>query len=334
MSPQAKKLRRFFSDNKERGKPLELLFLGTGAGIPSKSRNVSALALKLLDELNEIWLFDCGEATQHQILETTIRPRKIRRIFITHLHGDHIFGLPGLLSSRSFQMSDVDPLTIYGPKGIASFVQQSLKFSKTKLQYPLEIIELDDKGGELTLHQNWKVKYLPLNHGTLCFGFRIEEPDHPGELLMDRVMQYDVPHGPLLGQLKAGKTIELPSGVVLDGKYFVGKDKPGRILTILGDTRSHEHIHTLALGVDVLVHEATHDGSESKMAHQYYHSTNEQAASAAKKAGVGKLLMNHISARYLYNDVQQLQQKAQKIFSQSYIVKDFDEITIPMKIGD
>src|SRR5690625_5642599 len=87
---------------------MELVFLGTGAGVPSKNRNVSAIALTLLQELNEIWLFDCGEATQHQILNTSIKPGKISKVFITHLHGDHIYGLPGFLSSRSFQGGDRD----------------------------------------------------------------------------------------------------------------------------------------------------------------------------------------------------------------------------------
>ena len=105
---------------------MQLEFLGTGAGSPSKQRNVASVALRLLEERNAIWLFDVGEATQHQILNTTIRPRKIEKIFITHLHGDHIFGLPGLLSSRSFQ-GGTEPLTIYGPVGIKRYVQTSLQ---------------------------------------------------------------------------------------------------------------------------------------------------------------------------------------------------------------
>src|SRR5690625_4111537 len=114
---------------------MELVFLGTGAGVPSKNRNVSAIALTLLQELNEIWLFDCGEATQHQILNTSIKPGKISKVFITHLHGDHIYGLPGFLSSRSFQGGD-SPLTVYGPKGIKSFIQISLETTDTHLNYP------------------------------------------------------------------------------------------------------------------------------------------------------------------------------------------------------
>lgn len=107
---------------------MELLFLGTGAGVPAKHRNVTSIALKLLEERNSIWLFDCGEGTQQQILHTTLKPRKIEKIFITHLHGDHIFGLPGLLSSRSFQGGD-EPLVVYGPKGIREYVLTSLKVS-------------------------------------------------------------------------------------------------------------------------------------------------------------------------------------------------------------
>ncbi len=104
---------------------MELLFLGTGAGIPAKARNVTSVALKLLEERRSVWLFDCGEATQHQILHTTIKPRKIEKIFITHMHGDHVYGLPGLLGSRSFQGGE-DELTVYGPKGSRRLLKQAL----------------------------------------------------------------------------------------------------------------------------------------------------------------------------------------------------------------
>ncbi|MFD3173275.1 MBL fold metallo-hydrolase, partial [Streptococcus agalactiae] len=115
---------------------MEIQFLGTGAGQPAKARNVSSLVLKLLDEINEVWMFDCGEGTQRQILETTIKPRKVKKIFITHMHGDHVFGLPGFLSSRAFQANEEQTdLDIYGPVGIKSFVMTGLRTSGSRLPY-------------------------------------------------------------------------------------------------------------------------------------------------------------------------------------------------------
>ncbi|WP_419775452.1 ribonuclease Z [Ignavigranum ruoffiae] len=307
---------------------MELLFLGTGAGLPSKGRNVSSLALKLLDELNEIWLFDCGEATQHQILKTSLKPRKIRKVFISHLHGDHIFGLPGFLSSRSFQIAEREDLTVFGPPGLRNYIQSSLKFSKSKLLYPLKIVELDPQGGKLQLNGHWTMEYLPLDHGTLSFGFRVIEPDQPGQLLMDKLAKYQVPNGPLLGQLKQGKQVQLPDGQILDGKDFIGPKKAGRIVTILGDSRPCSNSVILAKQADCLVHEATHRANEHKMAHQYYHSTSQQAANIAKQAQVKHLLLNHISARYLGQDIQQLQAEAGKTFASVKVVNDFDQISI------
>src|SRR5690554_7772653 len=119
---------------------MKITFLGTGAGLPSKQRNVSSVALHLLDNKGSIWLFDCGEAIQHQILETTIKPRKIEKIFITHMHGDHIFGLPGLLGSRSFQGGD-EPLDLYGPKELKEYVEMTLRLSRTHLTYTIRFHE-------------------------------------------------------------------------------------------------------------------------------------------------------------------------------------------------
>lgn len=307
---------------------MELLFLGTGAGLPSKIRNVSSLALKLLDELNEIWLFDCGEASQHQIIKTNIRPRKIRKIFISHLHGDHIFGLPGFLSSRSFQISEKEDLEVYGPPGIQNYIESSLKFSKTRLLYPLEIIELDPEGGQIDLGKGWQVDYLPLDHGILSFGFRIMEPDFPGQLLMNKVKEYKVPNGPLLGKLKQGEIIELEDGRVLNGRDFIGPSRPGRVVTILGDTRPCLNGVKLAYKADILVHEATHRADEAQMAHRYYHSTSSQAGQVAKQAQVKCLLANHISARYLGKDISLLQQEMADYFPNSRVVNDLEEYTV------
>ena len=307
---------------------MEILFLGTGAGVPSKSRNVSSLALKLLNELNETWLFDCGEGTQHQILKTTLKPGKVKNIFITHMHGDHIFGLPGFLSSRSFQGGDNQPITIYGPPGIEQYINASLKYSKSNLLYKVNIVELDPKGGEIQLNKGWKVKYLPLQHNVLSFGYRIEEPKSDGVLLVEKLKEYNIPNGPIFGKLKNGETVTLEDGTELDGKDFVGEAQPGKVIAIIGDTRPNANIGKLAEEADVLVHEGTHAKGENKMANRYFHSTVEQAAQVAKQSKVKQLYLNHISSRYLGADVKQLEKDARSIFKQTKVAYDLNEFEI------
>ena len=308
---------------------MQLEFLGTGAGSPSKQRNVTSVALKLLEELNEIWLFDAGEATQHQILHTTIRPRKVTKIFITHLHGDHIFGLPGFLSSRSFQGGN-EPLTIYGPVGIKKFVMTALQVSESRLSYPLKFVEIDHSQ-ELFNERGFKVTTMSLDHKIACYGYRIEEADHPGELQVDKLRQDNIPSGPIYGQLKAGKTVKLDDGRVIDGKNYIGKPQPGRIIAILGDTRQTPNAVVLAHKADVLVHESTFAKNEAKMAHNYYHSTSLQAAEVAKQAGVKKLLLTHISARYTGKAAYQLAYQVRDVVPDTRVVNDFDVIDVPFQ---
>jgi ribonuclease Z len=306
---------------------MEIEFLGTGAGSPSKTRNVSSLALKLLDERNEVWLFDCGEGTQHQILKTAIRPRKVTKIFITHLHGDHIFGLPGFLASRANQGGE-EPLTIYGPEGIERFVRTSLQVTQTRLPYKLNF-KLLSHPGVIFEDETFKVSFDTLDHRILSFGYRIEEKAHEGVLLVDKVKAAGIPSGPIYGQLKAGKIVTLADGREINGQDFIGPAQPGRTLAILGDTRKTPHTLELAKNVDVLVHESTFGPDEAKLARQYYHATNLQAAHLAKDAGAKKLLLNHISARYLGKGVVMLEKSAQKVFANTHVVHDLEAVDVP-----
>ncbi len=308
---------------------MELQFLGTGAGQPSKKRNVSSIALKMLDEINEIWLFDVGEATQHQILRTNIRLRKVTKIFISHNHGDHIFGLPGLLATRSFQ-GDVGPITIYGPAGLEEFVRTALKVSRTKISYPIKFMVLEE-GGLIFQGNGFRVYAEKLAHRVPSFGYRVVEDNRPGELLMDKLAQYNVPNGPLLGKLKNSEKITLDNGTILDGKDFLGPNKAGRVVTIVYDTRATPTIAQLAQNADVLVHESTFAGNEANLAHSYYHSTAVEAAKIARDNGVKRLFLNHISARYLGAKAKKLENQAQKIFPNTRLANDFDRIVIPMK---
>lgn len=308
---------------------MELEFLGTGAGSPAKSRNVTGIALKLLEEINEVWLFDVGEGTQHQILRTTIRPRKINRIFITHLHGDHIFGLPGFLSSRSFQGAQKnEPLTIYAPKGVQDFVQTAMRVSQTKLSYKINFVVLD-KEKNIFEDERFRVIAKHLDHRIECFGFRIEEKDYPGELMVAKLRADNVPSGPLYGQLKAGKTITLQDGRIIKGQDYLGAPKKGRIIAILGDTRQTDNIALLAQNADVLVHESTFAKDEAQLAYNYYHSTCVQAAQVASRCNVKKLILTHISARYVGQKARLLEKDAKIIFKNTKLANDFDVFKIP-----
>jgi len=307
---------------------VELVFLGTGAGVPAKERNVSAVALQLLQERGATWLFDCGEATQHQILYTAIRPRRLEKIFITHLHGDHIFGLPGLLGSRSFQGGTTE-LTLYGPKGIRQFIETSLTVSYTRLKYELKVVEIDE--GIIFEDRQFRVIAKQLNHGIPSYGYRIEEKDLPGPLLVDKLIEANIPPGSIYQQIKEGKTVVLEDGRSINGKEFVGPPQKGRIVTILGDTRFCEASIELAKNADLLVHEATFGGEDGKLAFEYFHSTSMQAAEVAKAAKAEKLILTHISSRYQGPMCDNLLAEAKKIFPNADIAEDFKSVPIPRK---
>ncbi|MED4923926.1 ribonuclease Z [Anoxybacillus geothermalis] len=304
---------------------MELLFLGTGAGVPAKERNVSSVALQLLDERGATWLFDCGEATQHQILHTAIRPRRIEHIFITHLHGDHLFGLPGLLGSRSFQSGET-PLTVFGPKGIRAFVETALSVSGTRLRYELNIAEIEE--GVIFDDERFQVIAKRLDHGMPSYGFRVVEKDLPGPLLVDRLKALGVRPGPIYQQIKQGKTVMLDDGTVIDGREFVGPPQKGRIVAVLGDTRFCEAAIELARDADVVVHEATFAAAEQRLAHDYFHSTTTDAAEVARRAGAKRLILTHISSRYQGEAALRLVAEARKVFPNTDLAADFASFSI------
>jgi ribonuclease Z len=306
---------------------VDFVFLGTGAGMPAKARNVSAIALQLLEERGAVWLFDCGEATQHQILKTAVKPRKIEKIFITHLHGDHIFGLPGLLGSRSFQ-GGTDKLTVYGPVGIKEFITTSIRISGTHLKYPLEIVEI--AGGIVFEDEQFTVSALPLDHGIYCLGYRIVERDRPGSLLIDKLRAEGVKPGPAFKALKNGETVMLEDGRVLNGTDYLSPPRKGRIITILGDTRPCENAVILAKDADYLIHEATFSREEPEMAHEYFHSTTAQAAKTAKNANAKHLILTHISSRYTGADSEMLRAESAEIFPDTVIAEDLLGIKVPL----
>ncbi|GAF20172.1 LOW QUALITY PROTEIN: ribonuclease Z [Bacillus sp. JCM 19046] len=272
---------------------MEFHFLGTGAGVPAKQRNVSSLAIRFLQNKGEVWLFDCGEATQHQLLRSPLTLTSISTIFITHLHGDHLLGLPGCV---------VDPfkgpkttVTLYGPVGLKEFVDVTLRTTKTQLRYDLIIEEL--KPGLLFKTKQHDVHVLPLSH--LCLPLRfVYEADQPGRLHAEKLKELGVAPGPLYAQLKLGKSVTLNNGQVIDGTAYMDEPIRGRTIVVAGDTAPVEAMKEFAFQADVLVHEATFARISKNKAHDFGHSTIADASSLAKSAEVKQLILTHVSSRY------------------------------------
>lgn len=300
---------------------MKITFLGTGAGIPSKERNVTAILLDLIQEINQLWLFDCGEATQHQILHTSIKPRKINKIFITHLHGDHIFGLPGVLSSRSFQGGKA-PLTVYGPSGIKQYIETSLHISNTHLSYPLHYVELVDEG-KIFEDDSFIVDAVLLDHNIKSYGYRIKEKEKIGELNVQKLEELGIEPGPIYRDIKSNEKTVLKDGRIIYRKDVIGKPKQGKIISIFGDTRYVPHHATFIQNSDLLVHEATFSADNQSLAKNYFHSTTEQTAKLAKDSNTRTLILTHISSRYQNGDLDRLLTEARAIFPNTMLAHDF-----------
>ncbi|MCL6625123.1 ribonuclease Z [Alicyclobacillus shizuokensis] len=305
---------------------MRLYFLGTGAGVPSKRRNVSSLCLRLEAEIGQVWMFDCGEGTQHRVLASPIRLSKLTRIFVTHLHGDHIYGLPGLLASRSFQ-SPERPLHVYGPSGLGDYLQATLTASGVHLTYPLNLHELHD--GQRLAADGFSVHVRALNHGVTCYGYRIVEPPKPGRLRRESLEALGVRPGPLYQLVKQGKTVRLADGRVLHGPDFVDPPVRGRTVAIMGDTLPCPQTVELAADADVLVHEATYTQADAALALTHHHSTGVQAAEQAGRARVKQLILTHLSSRYEPDRERELLAEARSVFSRTELAHDFSEFIVP-----
>ncbi|MGE0969736.1 ribonuclease Z [Klebsiella sp. WOUb02] len=300
---------------------MELTFLGTSAGVPTRTRNMTSIVLNLQQPTAAaVWLFDCGEGTQHQFLHTALHPGKLNKIFITHLHGDHLFGLPGLLCSRSMQGNSL-PLTLYGPKGLREFVEVALRLSGSWTDYPLDIVEVGP--GLIFDEAGYRVTAWPLNHPVECYGYRIEEHDRPGALDAARLIADGVPSGPLFQRLKQGLSVELADGRIVDGRRYLGPTTPGKKLAIFGDTAPCAAALELARGVDVMVHETTLEQAMAGKANARGHSSSQQAAALARDAGVGTFIATHFNSRYDPQGCQRLLAECREIFPQTLLAEDF-----------
>ncbi|MCS6776347.1 MAG: ribonuclease Z [Chloroherpetonaceae bacterium] len=308
---------------------MKLTFLGTSAGAPTRHRNVTAVALQL-PQRSSCWLFDCGEGTQHQFLRAPhLRLSQIEKVFITHMHGDHLFGLPGLLATRSMQSGCETPVTVFGPEGVGAFVRHALELSGSQLQYPLEVRTVDE--GVVCEDTQVRVTCALLTHRVPSWGYAVEEHIQPGRFDVERARALGIPEGPLYGRLKSGETITLPDGRIVRGTDLTGPPRPGRKIVICGDTIFSPASVRLARGADLLVHEATHLEEDLPLARRALHSTARMAAEVARQAGVRRLYLTHFSARYEGEGARldALLEEARAVFPDTELARDFLSVEVP-----
>lgn len=307
---------------------LEIITLGTGSATPTKFRNLSSTAVT---RDGEIYIFDCGEGTQIQLRRAGLRPGRIKKIFISHFHGDHIFGLPGLLTS--LQMAECNQeITIYGPHGIKRFVEFHKKFSNFTLSYPLKFVEIPDHRREDEFTEpGLVIKCRPLKHRTPSLGWALIEADRPGKFNPEAAVKLGIQAGPLYGQLQKGETIQLDDGRLIQPEFVVGKKRPGLHFVYCLDTAPCENSIRLAANADVLVHDGTFYSKNSKFAEVSGHSTVVQAAEVAAKAGVQKLILTHFSARIMPNEYDTLLSEAQAVFPNVEMATDLKRFKIPYR---
>lgn len=306
---------------------MEITFLGTGAALPTKERNTQAIALNLEPYSNSIWLFDAGEGTQHQILHHSIKLGKINHIFITHMHGDHIYGLPGILTSRSFQGGENKPLTIVGPRGIKDYIEITLQASLSRLNYPITFIEIDE---QLHYHhEGITVSAYHLNHGVPSFGYRIEAPTTPGKINVAALREIGMEPGPKYQEVKDSESF-IFHDKIYQSSDFKGEAKVGPKIAIFGDTMPCENELKIAQDVDVLVHESTYIDGDRTLADNHHHSHIADVLSLLAESGAKQALFNHISNRYNLSDIDKLYAELQNQYPdlKFKFVRDFDTFDI------
>lgn len=316
-----------------RSTSLQVTFLGTSSGVPTRQRNVSSLAVRL-PQRSEIWLLDCGEATQHQLLRSPLRVSQLRRIFITHMHGDHVFGLPGLLASLGMAGTSAG-LDLYGPPPLQSFVESALRFSSTRLSYPLRFHANVPPGEGHVLFEDddLVVESRPLWHRIPASGFRIAQKPSSGRFDVEKAKALGIPPGPLYGRLKRGETIAV-GGHTIEGANLCGPPRPGVSLVYATDTVFCDGAVDLARGADLLIHEATFAHRDGEMALQRLHSTTTMAAQVALAAGVGQLALTHFSPRYMPGQAvgpDDLLAEARAIFPATIMARDFLTLELTSK---
>ena len=293
---------------------MNLTFLGTGGGLPSPQRGVSAIALQYG---RDILLFDCGEGTQRQFMTASLSFMKISSIFITHLHGDHILGIPGLIQSMNLS-GRTEPLSIFGPSGTVDLIKSSLSLGYFNTDYEIKVCEL--KPGDSTEVSGLTVKAVEADHTIPAISFIVQEPQRAGKFSKAAAKELGIPEGPLYGKLQSGKSITL-NGRTIESSMVMGPPRRGRKLAYSGDTRPTDLFAEEAKCCDVMIHEATVMADLADKGLEFGHSSAAAAAEIAKKADAKKLILTHFSNRY--ENLEEVESEARVIFPNTNAAYDF-----------
>lgn len=293
-------------------------FLGTSASAPTARRGVTATLIRR--EADEI-LVDCGEGTQRQ-LHLAGGLHDIPTLLITHFHGDHTLGIPGMLLSFGLR-GRTEPIDIYGPPGIDGLMRQFAPWI-SGIEYPVRVHTLQEY--DVISRDEYDIQAIPVDHPGACYGYSITEYDRPGQFYPDRARACGVTPGPDFGVLQRGGSVETPQGTVHPDQV-IDPPRRGRKIVLSGDTRPCDSLQDAAGGADVVIHEATFLHEDRALARAKRHSTARQAAILAREAGIGMLALNHLSVRAFARDIRR---EAQAVFANSVVTHDGDSVDIPL----
>jgi ribonuclease Z len=298
---------------------LDLVFLGTSGSMPTAQRAPAAL---LVRRGGDKLLIDCAEGTQRQLLRSSIGLVELREVFITHFHADHVLGLPGMLKTFALRGREL-PLVVYGPRGLVDLLS-SLKRVVGKLSYDVRLVELEP--GDVLERDDYRLATFGVEHGVSSLGWSLIEATRPGRFDVDAATALGVPDGPPRGELQRGQAVTLADGRSIVPDQVLGEPRPGRKLTITGDTAPSDEVVDAAWAADVLVTEATFADEERDRAEETLHQTATQAAEIAARAQVSLLALTHLSNRYFGPEIAR---EAQVIFPETVVPRDFDVIEVP-----
>ena len=304
---------------------IRVVFLGTAASRPTVGRNVSAV---LMHRLGETLLFDCGEGTQRQMMRYGTG-FALHDIFFTHMHADHLLGLPGLLRTMGLQGRE-EPMRLYCARGETAIVDAAVHLGVERVPFPVEIIELEP--GQAVERDGYDIVPFATRHGRFSLGYALVEHDRLGRFDPARARELGVPEGPLFGRLHKGEAVEV-DGRVIEPAEVVGPARPGRRVVYTGDTRPQDTTVIHARDADLLIHEATFAEEEADRARETDHSTAREAAKVAREAGARRLVLTHISPRYGI-DPSTLEREAREVFPDAMVARDGMEVEIPYPDAD